>query len=182
VTSEDHLLTTRTLAIATSPRLLQFYGPTLQVSARSTAGKPIFIGVAGQADADSYLSGTPRDVVDRVKVPWSVHKTARDENGKAEPVEPVGLDFWIVSANGPGRRTVSWPTANGPYEIVIMNADASPGVSVKVSAGLEIAHAFVAAAAVTVVGLLLVLGGWLLLHPRRGPATPAGAAEAAGPA
>ncbi|MDP9239437.1 MAG: hypothetical protein M3O55_02200 [Actinomycetota bacterium] len=176
LTSGDHLLSTRTHALVTSPRLLQFYGPTLRVTARSTAGKPIFIGVAGQADADSYLDNVPREVIDKVKVPRSVHSGTRDKDGTAAPVRPVGLDFWIVSASGPGQRSVSWPTANGPYEIVIMNADASPGVSTEISAGLEIAHAFVTAAVVAIIGLVLAVGGWLLLR-RRSPATPSDATK-----
>ncbi|PZS28311.1 MAG: hypothetical protein DLM59_14895 [Pseudonocardiales bacterium] len=170
ITSGKHPMSTTMLAIATSPELLQYYGPKLHVTAQSTTAKPVFVGVAGQADADSYLADAPRDVIDQVKVPWSVHSRTVDKAGTARPVKPVGLDFWIVSATGKGKQSLTWPIANGPYSIVIMNADASPGVSARVSAGLEIAHAFATAAIVAVVGLLLIAGGWLLLR-RRSPAS-----------
>lgn len=168
VTSGDHLLHSKTSAITTWPKLLQYYGPTLRVSARSTTGKPVFVGVAGQADADSYLANTPRDVVDKFTVPWALHSTTTDKGAAAQPVKPAGLDFWIVSTSGNGDRTVAWPIENGPYSVVIMNADASPGVSVRIRAGLQIAHAFATATVVAVVGLLLIAVGWLVLR-RRSP-------------
>jgi hypothetical protein len=178
VNTGAHRLSTQTFAITSSPRLLQFYGPTLRVGARSTTGRPVFVGVAGQADADSYLAKAPREVVDRFRVPWAPHARTVDRGGTARPVKPGGLDFWIVSATGKGERTVTWPIANGPYTIVVMNADASRGVSAQVKLGLQIAYAFVTSVVVAVVGLLLIVGG-VLLPPRR-PA--AGAAPADGPA
>ncbi len=162
VTSGEHPLGTEVSAIATSPTLLQFYGPTLRVRVRSTTGRPVFVGIAGQVDADSYLAGTPREVIDRFSVPWSLHAHTADKRGKVRPVKPAGLSFWIAADAGTGERAISWPIRNGPYTVVVMNADASSGVAVRVRCGLVIAHAFVTAAGVTALGLLLVIGGWLL--------------------
>jgi hypothetical protein len=57
VKSGDQHLTSKGLAIASSPDLLDRHGPVLHVEAHSTNGKPVFVGVARDFDVASYLKG-----------------------------------------------------------------------------------------------------------------------------
>ncbi|WP_241996607.1 hypothetical protein [Kribbella antiqua] len=161
------------MAIATRPDLLDQHGPTLHVDARSSNGKPVFVGVARDFDVASYLKGTAHTSL--VQVEYPIALTTQDQKGSSSPLAaPDGLDWWVTKAAGAGTQSIAWPIADGPYDVVIMSADGKTAPDVQVKLGIEIPNAFLASLAVLVLGLLLIAGGiFLILGRRRRPVAPA---------
>lgn len=165
-----HDLTTAGVAMVTDAEVLQLVGPVLHLAVERVDGGPVFVGIAHEVDAASYLGDSSRRVVSRVGLPWDVESGERD--GAAEPVAaPADQPWWLVSVAGSGVQDVVWPIPHGRYSIVALNSDGTAGVDLRVTLGLEIAGTFYTALAVAAFGLLLLLIGlWLLLRrPRRAP-------------
>jgi hypothetical protein len=162
---EQHL-SSKGLAIATRPDLLDQHGPTLHVDARSSNGKPVFVGVARDFDVASYLKGYAHTSL--VQVEYPIALTTQDQKGSDGPLAtPNGLDWWVAKASGAGTQSIAWPIADGPYDVVIMSADGKTAPDVQVKLGIEIPNAFIASLGVFVLGLLLLAGGILLIVVRR---------------
>ncbi|WP_328990037.1 hypothetical protein OG394_27735 [Kribbella sp. NBC_01245] len=159
---EQQLKTPGTAAIS-APELLNRHGPTLQVSARQTAGdRPLFVGVARDLDVASYLQGVRHLEIDHVQLPMHLGGVEVNTETRAVP-PPTGPDWWVAR----GDRSLTWPIADGPYDVVVMNADGKPEVDVLVRYGVELPGAFVITLAIGGAGLLLLAVGLVLLF--RGP-------------
>lgn len=172
VHSGDQHLTSKGLAIASTPDLLNRHGPVLHVDAHSTNGKPVFVGVARDFDVASYLKNIAHTSLVQVQFPIAL--TTQESKGAAGPVAvPDTLDWWVAKANGAGAQSIAWPIEDGPYDVVIMNADGKPAPDVQVDLGIEIPNAFLVALGVLLAGLiLLALGIVLILARRRRPKNP----------
>ena len=140
-------------------------GDLLRVRLRATSaerGVPIFVGIGRTAAVERYLRGVPRDVVKDVDLdPFSVDY--RTLPGGNEPGAPGDQDFWVAKSGGPGRRTVTWEPKSGNFTVVVMNADASRGVSVDVSVGVQVHHLWAIIGGLLGFGLLLLAGGVALI-------------------
>ncbi|MGW0227343.1 hypothetical protein ACWDWO_03425 [Actinopolymorpha singaporensis] len=168
LTAGTHRLTTRGVAIATSPDLIRYYDARLVVTAEPMRrGQQVFVGIGNHVDVRSYLAGSAGAQVVEFGVPSTMR--TRPVAGSADRlVPPDRLGWWVAEQSGPGARTLSWRLADGPYDVVVMNADGRPGVDVRVTAGVEFPGAFRFAVVVFAVGLaLLVLAAVLLLWGRR---------------
>src|SRR5690242_18122412 len=99
----------------------------VRISAASEDSRPLFVGVARQADVDRYLAGVSRSTVEDVNFdPFrATYSTSR---GSAVPAAPEAQTFWAESKVGTGKQTVSWRIRNGNWRVVVMNADGSPRV------------------------------------------------------
>jgi hypothetical protein len=168
-TGEQHL-SSKGLAIISDPDLLDRHGPTLHLDARSTAGKPLFVGVARVLDFASYLKQVPHTSVVQVRFPIALD-TQEKKGDVVTLAAPNGLDWWVAKANGTGTQSLEWPIADGPYDVVVMNADGKAAPDAQVDFGIELDGAFLLALGVFVVGLLLLVGGFLLILLRRKPKT-----------
>jgi hypothetical protein len=83
---------------------------------------------------------------------------------------PTGLDWWVADAGGAGKQSAEWETKDGAYDVVVMNADGTPGVDATVTVGAELKGLFGICLVVLGVGLIsLVLGIWLMMPRRRRP-------------
>jgi hypothetical protein len=161
-----HDLRTDGVAVVTEPEAIRYVGPVLHLTVESADG-PVFVGVAHEADAESYLDDQTRLVVSRLRLPWT---PTTDERGSgSDALAPPGQQpWWITSASGEGAQELEWPLPHGRYVLVALAADGSAGVDVAVTLGLEVEGAFYAALAVTALGLALVLlAVWLTLRARR---------------
>jgi hypothetical protein len=168
VHSGDQHLTSKGLAIASTPDLLNRHGPVLHVAAHSVKGQPVFVGVARDFDVASYLKQSAYTSLVQVQVQFPVTLTTQDKKGNATPLAaPATLDWWVAKANGAGTQSIAWPIEDGPYDVVVMNADGKTPPDVQVNLGIEIPNAFVTALAVFVAGLVLVALGLLLILVRR---------------
>ena len=115
-------------------RLPGFLDVTTRVKASSTNGKPVFVGIASRADVDSYLRGAAHDVLDDVDFS-PFHADYRRVPGERRLAPPVDQRFWVASASGAGDQSATWDVEDGQWAVVVMNADASDGVSADVAVG-----------------------------------------------
>ncbi|WP_350276049.1 hypothetical protein [Kribbella sp. HUAS MG21] len=138
---------------------------------RSASGAPVFVGVGRDFDVASYLKGVGHTKLVQVRFPVAL--TTQDEKGTAGPLTaPATLDWWVAKANGAGTQSLTWPIADGPYDLVIMNADGKTAPDVRVTLGIEIPKAFTTALTVFALGIVLLAIGILLILFRRRPNRP----------
>ncbi|WP_134004668.1 hypothetical protein [Kribbella sp. VKM Ac-2566] len=180
VHSGEQSLSSKGLAIASTPELLNRHGPVLHVDVRSSKNQPVFVGVARDFDVSSYLKGIAHTKLVQVQFPIAL--STEDEKGTAGPLAaPATLDWWVTKANGTGTQSIAWPIEDGPYDVVIMNADGKTAPDVQVDLGIEIPKAFTSALGVFAAGIILLAVGILLVLFRRGPRKPHPAQNATSP-
>jgi hypothetical protein len=165
----EQQLSSKGLALMTAPDLLDRHGPTLHVTAAGK--KPVFVGIGQDLDVASYLGSSEYTRVVRLNVPPKFD-TQEMKGGLTPLTPPAGLDWWTVKASGPGAQSVSWPMADGPYDVVAMNADGTPGADARLTLGLELPGLFGTCLVVFGVGLVLLFVGILLMFVRRRPPAP----------
>jgi len=143
--------------------------PVLRVSATGTS-RQVFIGVGPAAAVDSYLAGAAIDRVRDLELdPFALRSDRRE--GSARPGSPEAQTFWLAKGSGT-NPSLNWKIRDGSYRLVVMNSDASPGVSIDGRFGLTVPHLFgfgisalVGGAVATFIGVLLFVFG--LRTPRR---------------
>ncbi len=112
-------------------------GPKLRVRAESE--QPLFIGLARPEEVERYLAGVAHEQVTDVDLD-SFALTTERRPGTDEPATPGSQTFWAASVQGAGPQTLEWDGGYGQWSVVVMNADASPGVDAGVSFGAHIPH------------------------------------------
>lgn len=157
---------------------------SIRLEATSTGGD-VFIGIAPQAEVDRYLTAVHHtELVDVSVSPFRAEY--RDVPGPARPVLPADQGWWTVSASGPGTQQVVWDVRPGTWAVVVMNADASPGVAVQLRAGARLGLLGSLAIGLVIAGILLLLLGIALVVLSavglgRGTPVPPGAPSAGPP-
>ena len=109
----------------------------VRLRAQSQDGKAVFVGIARTRDAARYLSGVHHDLVTDLEYD-PFRADYREQPGSRRPGAPGDQRFWAASAQGAGTQTLTWDVEHGNWSVVVMNADASPNVDVKVRAGAEV--------------------------------------------
>ncbi|MGZ4649592.1 MAG: hypothetical protein ACXV3A_03505, partial [Kineosporiaceae bacterium] len=128
-------------------------------------------------DLDRYLGSVPVDELTNVRISngFSYDVTRRGSGPPAALPVPTSQAFWVAQASGTGTQSIQWNGSSGSYEIVLMNADGSPGVSSQVGAGLHLAFMWPLALGLIVAGaVLLLLAVLFLVLGLRVRTTPAG--------
>ena len=154
----------------------------VRIRARGT-GAPIFVGIARRADVSRYLAGVRHaELTDIDLDPF--HATYTIRPGARTPPPPATRRIWDASVQGSGLQTLTWDVADGDWQVVTMNADASAGVDVSASLGVKIAYLIWIIIGLLVAGFLLLGGGiaMIVAGARMGRAPPAAAPAAAGAA
>jgi Domain of unknown function (DUF4389) len=131
---------------------------------RATApnpARPIFIGIAPAAAVSRYLSGVPYTTVPGFQSGAARRTTSH--LGTAAPVPPAGLAIWTAQASGTGTRSIIWTPRSGNWTVVVMNPDASRGVTARTDVGATIPGLPWIVTGLLVGGLLLAVGGILLI-------------------
>ena len=140
------------------------YGPnvfgTARIRATSQSNHPIFIGIARTNDVSRYLEGTGYG---------TIRHLATDEvtthTGGAQSVAPTRVSIWAASTQGTGEQTLRWKPRSGDWSVVLMNADASPGVTLHGSLDAKVPLLPWVAGGLLVVGVILAcIGGLLIVH------------------
>jgi len=115
------------------------FGPgwlaNVQVTATSRADRPLFIGIGPSGEVDDYLAGVARSEVIEIDSRTGITYVTKD--GVSPESVPSGQGFWVQSAEGPGSQSFDWDIERGDWTIVIMNADATPGIDLDVAAGVH---------------------------------------------
>ena len=106
------------------------------VRIRSDSDRPVFVGIGRSTDVDRYLRGVERDEVDDLDNGGDPEYTGRPGGAPAGP--PGDETFWAASTSGSGEQTVEWNPEEGSWRVVLMNADASRGVTSDMSIGAEL--------------------------------------------
>ena len=146
----------------------------VRLKVQSSAGKPVFVGIARTSDVSDYLRGISyTSVTDVDYSPFHASYRDRDHDGDRRPALPADQDFWAAAAHGSGTQTVAWDLEDGDWSIVVMNADGSRGVDTDISAGAKVP--FLATLGWVALGgalLLLITAGTLVYLGVRTPRPP----------
>jgi len=95
----------------------------------SDPSRPLFAGIAVTGAVERYLADVSYTTVDANDV--------TDHPGAGVPAIPAAALPWAAQARGTGSLTLTWPVRDGDWTVVVMNADASPGLTVRAEAGLS---------------------------------------------
>ena len=135
---------------------------TVRLRAEHAGEGAVFIGIAPRSAVDRYLSGVAHDEVVDVRIaPFQAHYRAA--RGGAPPAPPQSQRFWVAQASGSGRQTVTWKTESGQWAVVVMNANASPGVRVDASVGAKVGFVLPLGIGLAVGGIALVAAGVVMI-------------------
>jgi hypothetical protein len=142
----------------------------------------VFVGIGETDDVEAYLDGVAHDEVRDLKFdPFRV--SYRRFPGGPPSGPPGEQAFWAASASGTGEQVATWEAESGNWTVVLMNADASQGVSGDLSAGAEADFLLWLAIGLLLAGLLVLASGVLLIviGARRATATTAAASPTTTP-
>jgi hypothetical protein len=126
---------------------------------RSDSERPLFVGIAPTADVDRYLEGVEHDAVDDLDTTGDPEYSRR--SGRAPPAPPDTRTFWVASRSGTGEQALDWEPEDGFWRVVVMNEDASRGVSADMSIGAELDPVLWIGVGLLVFGALLAAGAAL---------------------
>ncbi|HET7398180.1 MAG TPA: DUF4389 domain-containing protein [Intrasporangium sp.] len=136
---------------------------TIRVTTQSTNGRPVFVGVAPAADVDAYLGTVSHAVVSDVAEDGTA--SLRMVPGGSSVAPPTDQTFWSAQVSGAGRQQLTWNVTRGSWSVVVMNADASPGVAVETTVAVR--PGFLGPLTWILLGsalLLVALGTFLLVY------------------
>jgi len=135
--------------VGDAERALDWFLGTVRI--RSESAQPVFVGIAREVDAASYLDAVQRDVVTDLED----RPRYRREPGGSPSGPPGDQTFWVASTSGSGERTLEWEPHSGDWLVVLMSEDGSRGVSSELSIGAELDSVLWIGIASLVVGALL---------------------------
>ncbi len=157
----------------------------IRIRGTNTTGAGLFLGIAATADVDNYLSGVAHDEV--TDLVFNNDSTIRDvayatHDGTAAPTAPGLQGFWVESVEGSGIQTLDWSLESGDWKVVVMNADATTGVTADLAVGIRMPIlTTVAWIAIAVGAVSLLGGGYLAYRGLRRPEAPQGPTSVVGP-
>src|SRR5215475_7324619 len=168
-TTGVHNVSTSAPALATesthlgSAGMEWFYAPGLLGKVRirvtpASSGQALFVGIGRTADVDRYLAGVNHTVISD----FFGDKTRSVDGGPATSA-PGTQHFWVASSTGPGERTLVWDPSKGSWTVVVMNANARPGIDIGADLGARFPSLLWIAVGSLVAGAVLLAGGALLI-------------------
>ena len=130
---------------------------TIRITASSTNGKPIFIGIAPQTEVLGWLGTTGIDQIKDLQFePFSV--TLNRQPGSLGALSPPGSQtFWTARGTGSTTQTLNWKVTKGNWAVVVANADGSPGVAVAARLGAKFSWLGPLSLALIIAGVVLFL-------------------------
>jgi hypothetical protein len=149
---------------------------TAKIQVTGANGADVFAGIARVADTTDYLGSVDRSIVTDL----GSGSAPAIRTGAGAPATPPGeQDFWAAQTSGSGTQTLTWRPSAGNWTLVVMNTDASAGVSVDARLGATVPALGGLAWGVFIVGLgLLVIAVVVIVlavRRRPAPAAPYGA-------
>jgi hypothetical protein len=169
VTTGSHEFSTSGSALVTepthlgSPGVAWLYSPGLlgKVRIRVTplnTGRALFVGIGRSSDVDRYLAGVERTVIADF-----FGTKSETVAGSAPRSVPRAQHFWAASSTGPGARTLTWNPHGGSWTVVVMNADAKPGIGVRGDLGARMPAVLWIAIGLVLGGVVFLAGGGLVI-------------------
>jgi hypothetical protein len=155
ITAEGYAVVTSRLDLASHPGdwwPSEVMG-SVRLRVRALGGTGVFVGIAPRDQVDGYLNGVARDEVTAGGRRLGDLRVVPRQGG-APLTPPYEQGFWVAAIQGEGEQTLIWGLERGDWTAVIMNADASPIVSVSVVAGARLPI-------LEPIGIGLTVGGFL---------------------
>jgi hypothetical protein len=141
--------------------------PTLHLSAENVTDSGVFVGVGPTKDVEDYLQDVSTDRVSDLELSPFRLDTITDKGSSAASA-PGEQAFWVASGQSSvesfSEAQLAWGIADGRYEIVMMNADGSAGVSTVAEIGASLPSSTGLWLLVLGVGVVLTTGGGALLY------------------
>jgi hypothetical protein len=130
---------------------------TIRISATSTNGKPLFIGVGRRADVDAWLSSTGVDQIDDLQLePFQA--TIKRTPGTVEALRaPRTQKFWTATSAGTTAQILDWKITEGDWAVVVTNADGTPEVAVEARFGAKFSWLGPLSLGIIITGVVLFL-------------------------
>ena len=123
----------------------------------------LFLGIGPTSEVEAYLSGVEHHKLTDVKYdPFRARYEA--VAGDAPTAPPEEQDFWAATASGSGEQTLRWDPESGNWSLVVMNADAAPGIGADLRVGAEANFLTWLAIGLLVAGGILLFGGAGLIY------------------
>ncbi|HZP91069.1 MAG TPA: hypothetical protein VFC04_08765 [Actinomycetota bacterium] len=149
---------------------------TVRIELSPAQGSEVFAGIAPRSAAAAYLSGVTHSVVTDVRTnPFRY--TSIEVAGDRPPAKPADQTFWVARAQSAGPTALTWNLRSGSWVLVVMNADASPGVEARLAFGVKTGILFPIGVGLLIAAGVLGAGAFLLIffaarRPRPGVAGP----------
>ena len=139
----------------------------VRIAATSDTGRPLFIGIARERDANAYLANVAHANLNDFEV--SDSKQEYDfVSGRATPARPASLGIWAASATGSGPTALKWKVREGSWSVVLMNADASKGVTADVKLAVNVSYlGWLSAGLLAVGGILAAAAAFVIVQGSR---------------
>jgi hypothetical protein len=134
VAAPGYAVTSEALNLGGLPGFVSDAVGRVRVSARSSNGHALFVGIAPQSDVNGYLGAVARSEVTEVTGSTVKYKS---HPGGPPAGAPTGKAFWQASSSGTSQVTTTWKVKGGTWAIVLMNADGSPVASAAVKVGAQ---------------------------------------------
>jgi hypothetical protein len=159
--TDTYAVTAEELELVEAPGDWTPWGDRLDLRVTVTASEgPVFVGIAPRADVAAYLDGVAHDELQRLDLPAAAYLP---RTGDREPAPPTSETFWVESVEGTAPQTLTWSAEAGRWSVVVMNADASPGVAIEATAGVNTDLLFPIGIGLLIVALVLLGAGTALI-------------------
>ncbi len=133
---------------------------TLRVNAEGTGGRPVFVGIGPSTDVERYLGRVAHSEL----TDWRHHDPVYTEVPGGRPATPPGAQgFWVAQSQGIGDNQIDWDPEDGVWTVAAMNAGGTRGVAIDAEIGAKPEWVIWAGIGLTVVGLVLTVGGALVI-------------------
>jgi hypothetical protein len=145
---------------------------TVRIRVTPSGGQgPVFAGIAPAGAAGRYLAGVGYDTVRGIT---HYHPVYTGHGGGAPATAPAQAGIWAAHVAGPGTQTLTWPARPGGWTAVVMNADGSRPVTVRVSVAAALPSLPWVATGLLAGGVLVLAAGIALVvvPARRAAGTP----------
>jgi hypothetical protein len=132
----------------------------LRLGVAGAAGQPVFVGLGRRDAVDGWLAGV---AVDRVVDVDGRRVVLTRREGDRAPAPPGEQGFWVTSSSGTGAQEITWEPEPGRWAVVVMDAEARPGITADVSVGARAGFLVPLAVTLLVLGLVALALGVLLV-------------------
>ena len=122
--------------------------------------QPIFAGVGPTDQVQAYLGGISHDEVTSLS---NGNPTFEADPGSAEATPPAEEAFWTGTATGTGTQQLDFTAPDGPWTMVVMNADGSAVISAAATFGVKAPFLLPLAVILFAVGLIITAGAIVLI-------------------
>ena len=120
----------------------------------------LFVGIASADAAKAYLSGSHYSTLNHLT---GGRETTTDHPGAAPLAAPMSTPIWTAAITGAGPQTLTWPSRDGTWILVVTNADGSSPVTAHIAVGVTAPSLAWISATLLGIGTLMLIGGVLLI-------------------